>query len=480
MRVCIIVDAVSTGESISPAFKGYGYPSIHIQSSARLPQKIVNKVKPHDFIKMLVYQDDINALVEALKPYEIMCCVPGSESGVKLADLISEKLGLSTTNGTAFSEARRDKYEMIERVAKAGLKTVKHFKSSNWDAMEKEIKAWGEYPVVLKALASANGNNVYICKDLKAAKNAFSLILKSLNVFDESNTDVLLESYNPGQEYIINTISVSGKHSMTEAWRVNKIPGTIIYDTCEILQKDDPEYSAIEQYTGGVLTALHIKFGAATTELKCKKNNISTNETSSKLIWEPVLIECGARVMSATNLAFSTQMFGFNQVSLLAESYFAPDYFLHKMSNIPLRKNYGLAVLLISHKEGKLAQDLDLTPIRKLKSYHSEDITVFKGRQLSKTIDNATCPGAIYLMSPDKSQLLQDCDAIRKLEKTVLYTNVLNTTSLVPLMRMHGLSANWGLNSTPPRRTSPLNASLPICIDANRWDPEFRNTPAPY
>jgi len=52
--------------------------------------------------------------LEAL-PFHIVALIPGAETGVELADRLSEKLGLRS-NGEKGSEARRNKYVMGEKV----------------------------------------------------------------------------------------------------------------------------------------------------------------------------------------------------------------------------------------------------------------------------------------------------------------------------------------------------------------------------
>lgn len=67
----------------------------------------------------------------------------GAESGVELADRISERMGLRT-NGIALSEARRNKYVMGETVRRAGVRAVKQLRSAEWREIEDWCKAWGQ------------------------------------------------------------------------------------------------------------------------------------------------------------------------------------------------------------------------------------------------------------------------------------------------------------------------------------------------
>jgi biotin carboxylase len=411
----IIIDAFSTGKTLAKFLKQYGHNLIHIKSSPALPSRFQHN--PEDFSENLEYTGDINNIEQILTKYKkIIMCVPGSESGVELADLLSERLGLPT-NGTEFSKARRNKFEMIDKVAAAGIPTVKHYKANNvediiewWD---KELK---EDRIVLKPLESASGDNVFFCHNRKEIIAAFEIIIKDQNLFGEQNIEVLAESFNQGCEYIVNTVSSHGFHIVTEIWRINKKPGTLIYDTAEIVHENEEEFEKLFNYAKQVLDALHIQYGACTTELKYTKQD------------GPKLIETGARMMGAAPVTFSNELAGCSQVSLMADAYLSLDK-EEFMACVATRKHnkkfYGMAVILISYVLGTLTDDLDTSDIEKLKTYHSKAIAVKKGDSLPITVDSLTAPGEIYLFSTEKEELLEDYRALRDIEANKLYVSAL-------------------------------------------------------
>lgn len=426
MKICLIVDGYSTGKHIAPALLGYGFKCVHIQSSPNLPKKVVGSFQSSDYIKTFTYQENINDILHDLGKYKIMLCVAGSESGVELADLLCEKLALPG-NGTAMSSARRNKFEMIESLSKTGLKTASHLKSDNLSEIQKQIAVWNSWPIVLKPVTSANNDNVYICQDYKEVTAAFNKIISAKNLFGVPNKSVLVETYNDGDEYIVNTVSWEGSHALAEIWKVTKVPQTIIYDTCEILQSSEKEYMPIVEYTRKVLDGLNVRYGAGTTELKYGKNG-------------PVIIECATRLMANAELSFSTIMFGINQLTLLLEAYLATEQFLARLAKPPLVTNklYGLAVLLLSDTEGVMQEDLSIEQLLKLESLHSYEVLA-KGDKLSITVDNNTCPGVVYLMHPDRRTVLAEGLLIRKLEKSGFYKNALiSPSSAMQAYATHG------------------------------------------
>ena len=62
----------------------------------------------------------------------------GAETGVALADELSEHLQLRS-NGTAQSEARRNKYLMGEAVRDAGIRAAKQLRASKWYVRARKI-----------------------------------------------------------------------------------------------------------------------------------------------------------------------------------------------------------------------------------------------------------------------------------------------------------------------------------------------------
>ena len=405
--VCI-VDAYSTGKYLAKAFKELGYKCIHIKSSSKLPDRFQHKTE--DFITSLEFDGDINGLKSDLQAFgNIAFCIPGYESGVELADELSEKL-CTPSNGSISSKLRRNKYEMNEAVRQAGLATVLHKKSHDCDdivAWAKEQNLSASNPIILKPLESANGDNVFFCHDERELREAFAKITRSKNQFGEENSEVLAETLNAGTEYIINSVSCDGRHYVAEMWRIIRKPSTTIYDKAVLLTPHDEEWAPITNYTIGVLNALKIQYGAGTTELKY---------TSEK---GPILLETSSRLMGGANLTFAEEIASFSQLSLLVESYHQSQKFLERLNHPrPPLKKYGMDVLLISTHQGILNVDIndELKQIG-LESLHSSKC-LGKGDNLMVTTHQDSTPGEIFLMADNTEALERDYRKIRAWEKT--------------------------------------------------------------
>lgn len=405
-EVCLIVDAFATGKKIPKYLSGLGYQCVHVQSGY-FPEEF--KFEKRDFIKTIVFNGDIEILFQELNDFSIKMCMPGSESGIELSDLISEILGLPT-NGVALSKARLNKYLMIEEVAKARLATVKHFKSESEDRVLEWVKVESGFPVVLKPVDSANGHLVFFCNTEAQLRIASREILASKNIFGKKNNEVLVESINLGQEYIVNVVSSAGKHFPVEVWKVTRIDATTIYDFVEIVGSSEKVFDILVNYTSEVLTSLGVQYGPSITELKY-------NEAKG-----PVLIESTPRVMGGALLSVSHNLYGFNQVTLGVDAYLDSRGFKARLKvGAQPPKYYAMAVMLISDLEGMIIVDPDISAFKKLESFYGLMFNFKKGDFLKKTINSLSSPGEIYLVAVSKDILRKDYLKIREIEKLYLY-----------------------------------------------------------
>ena len=295
---------------------------------------------------------------------------------------------------------------MNEAVASAGLKTVRHCQSDNLSTLINWVKNVNHYPVVAKPFDSANGDGVFFCDNDTQLENAFNSIINSNNQFGVPNKNVLVESLNIGNEYIINTVSWEKKHFVAEIWRVTRRLHTTVYEKAEIVTTQDEDWQFLVDYTFQVLDALHIHYGAATTEVKYTKDAGAT------------LLETSARLMGNSPLAFSHQLAGYTQLSLLVEAYLNNEQFMERFQcKKRPSKEEGMTVVLISEHEGIVHRKFS-NKFKHLKTLHSYNIDDEPDSILHKTINSLTAPGEIYLIGI-KDDIEHDYLEIRRMEKTL-------------------------------------------------------------
>lgn len=406
--VFVIVDGYSTGAFIAPAFKKRGFDCVHVLSQANLPRNILKQHKPENYLDNFNYNKKLSKLVTKLQKYKILGVIAGSESGVELADLLSELFQVFS-NGYKLSHARRDKYLMYQAVAEAGLKVAPNIKTNNLEellAWSKDIK---DKPVVLKPVRSAASDKVFFCFSDAEITNAFNNIFRATNIFGEKNSKILAQGFLKGTEYVVNTVSYEGKHYVSDSWRYSKKhvpPHGLIYDYAELLPFDhDLILNKLRNYVFKVLDALGIKFGAAHTEIMLTDDG-------------PVLIETGARIMGAVNPKFIKEAIGHNQMEWLIESYINSQKFMQQAIKPYDIDKYLMIKMFISQKTGTLKKINHLDELKKLSSF-CEMVLPEIGAHIDRTVDLFTSPGLVYLMHEDYEAMKRDYESISRLETTM-------------------------------------------------------------
>jgi predicted ATP-grasp superfamily ATP-dependent carboligase len=419
-KIIVIVGAYSTGQYLAPAFISKGYQCIHVQPGATISPFYLDSFRQHDFINNLVWEGDDESIIQELSKFDIKTVIPGSEIAVLLADSLSQKLSLPTTNDPRLSSARRNKYDMQKALEQAGVNSIPVFKTNKSETIFNWLKTQGiQYPIVLKPLASAGTDGVSICQNQEQAQLAFNELIDTVNALGENNNELLVQPYLHGIEYVVNTVSSNGRHYVTEIIRVNKrtINASPVYDYAEVLSPVEHEllYELLSEYVKKVLDALGIQFGAGHSEV------MLVNETT------PVLIETAARPIGGIDLSAYTEALGYNHISMVAESYLNPENF-HKIllleNKLPLRKRL-LCTFMISPIHGEICNQPDLMAIKNLPHIHS---VFMKTRGiLEKTSTLINCPGFINSLGTNREELMQQHQKIRQHELS-LFSQMVDST----------------------------------------------------
>ncbi len=262
-KIGAVVDAYSTGNFLRESFGRLGVRLVHVQSTSEL-MSTLPAIDLSGYVDNIVHTDE-QATLARLRAFEPAFVAVGQEPGVPLADRMSELLGLAS-NGSALSLARRDKFAMIEAIRAAGL----HCASQARAGTAAEATAWAVdcgFPVVVKPLSSGATDGVYICADAAEVEKAATRILATRDIFDLPNTEVLVQSYLTGVEYIVDTVSADGQHYVCGIWRYRKTiveGGRNIYDRDVLLGPEEAPAAELIEYTEKVLAALGIRWAPAT------------------------------------------------------------------------------------------------------------------------------------------------------------------------------------------------------------------------
>ena len=237
-----------------------------------------------------------------------------------MADELSERMGLRT-NGTALSEARRNKYVMGETIRSAGVRAVKQLKASTWAEISSFLEDWKPTPfkVIVKPMDSAGSDDVTLCLSVEEVRHAFGNIIGKVNGLGLVNRELLVQEYLEGQEYVVDMVSRDGIHKVAAIWAYDRRSVNGAGFVCfgqRLLAASNDHCAELIAYQKKVLDAIGIKNGPTHGEVKWCKG-------------EPVLVEVGARCHGGDGLwvSLATECFGYNQVEASISAYLFPDEF---------------------------------------------------------------------------------------------------------------------------------------------------------
>lgn len=409
MKHVVLVDPYAPARGLPPAFLQAGYPCVRLQSTAEVPAVYRGPLDLSDYTANVVHRGDIEDTVRQLSEYQPVAVITGSELGVELADTLSELMGLDT-NGTKLSAARRDKFQMIERVAAVGLRAPRQVHVAD----EAELRAWHQEiggRIVVKPLRSAAGDGVAFCDSPDQSAAALAAIMGRENIFSLPNRGVVAQEYLLGAEYIVNTVSRAGRHHVTDIWgsgrlSVNGIADLLVESV--LLELGAPDLDALTAYAFEVLDALGIQFGPAHLEIKMTPDG-------------PCLVEIGARISGGELPYYAAEAIGESQLDWTVDCYVRPERFDARCGTPYRLKRYFAWSALASPYRGTLVSYRGLERIKELQSFRGMRTFVAPGSAIQPTVNDLTYPLTVTLHHESDGVLQRDLNTIRYLDGTGFY-----------------------------------------------------------
>lgn len=324
LRAVAIVDPYDAGTMLASAFAERGVAAVMVGSTPEVPDSEAVSFDPESFARLLPWSGDPDATVAALREIGVGQVIAGSERGVELADRLAEALDLPG-NGTRLSAARRDKLRMIETAAAHGIRTPRQVATDSLDALLAWIDAEGGWPAVVKPRRAKGSEGVRLCATRDEAARAFAAIQGTTDRLGSANATVLAQQYLSGREYVVDTVSVDGRHRLAALWAYGKPPPGFVnvglLATKQLLPAEGPLAETLLGFAVRVLDALGIRHGAGHCEV------IVDGEG-------PALVEIGARLHGGPPAHLMCRAAtGTSQLDLLVRSCVDPEGFLAEGSS---------------------------------------------------------------------------------------------------------------------------------------------------
>ncbi len=405
-RTVVIVDGYSAGNLLAPEFRSRGFDTVHVQSTPEIWKVLLPTFRPDDFDRNLIFDGNVEALLAALKPLQPIGIIPGTETGVELADTLSAGLAIKS-NGVKKSAARRNKFEMVETVRAAGLRSAKQLKGSSPKALIDWFKKEGLTKVVVKPLNSAGTDHVAVCTTAEQVEKAVNAIVGQTNMLGLTNSEALIQEFLEGTEHFLNTVSHDGRHHFTDIWKYKKrsINGhDCVYDRNELLPSFGDEELAMQDYVVGVLNALDVRYGPSHTEVMMGPSG-------------PALVEVGTRLDGLSVPSVNTACVGYGPLDLTADVYGNEPGYLQKSEKPYKLRKHAYTVYLTSYQNGEVQAIPGEEAIKNLRSFFQMRLRVKPGSPIKKTVDYFTAPGFFTLVHESKAALEEDYQTVRQMEE---------------------------------------------------------------
>jgi biotin carboxylase len=398
----LIVDGFGSGKHYARLLNDRGIHVYHVQSMEEVTPYFRKSFDESQYRGTFVYTGDYDRLVSELRSIQgLAVVVPGCETGVALADLLSEDLG-APTNGRFKTEARRNKFDMVEALREGGVRAARTYRVGSLAELENVSDALG-LPAVIKPCASAGSDGVYICKTKAELVDAFHKTYRKPNIFGTVNEHLIAQQLLVGKQYIVNAISYHGRHFMAEIWEDNRedVGSAYLYDYERLLQDHGPLEKALMEYTSTVLDALGVRYGPCHVELMVQDG-------------VPTLIEVGARPAGGIQHEVMQDAQGYSHVSASIDCYL--DHGLRATYFDKEQAKHVVSVSLISRHAGVVKGYSHIDKIKALASFQCLVGLPDIGAQVHVSRSLDTQPGILMLSHASKQQVLQDVETFRAIE----------------------------------------------------------------
>ena len=418
----VIVDPYSSGAQLAPEFRAAGVRPIAVMTAAQPPDVYASSFRPDDFDHIIVDDGTLDpygratgrtSTVDAVRALRPRCVIVGCESGVLLGDHLAAETVPDVANDPVLAQARRHKGAMGEAVKNSGLASIPQICTSSLA----EVDRWLDdtdlvgADLVIKPPLSASSDGVTKVSDGVGWEAIFGSLLGATNRLGICNTELVVQQCVSGTEYVVDTVSFGGTHTVTNVCRYRKVvngPHMAVYDSMTWLSATAPELATLIPYAQGVLDAVGIRYGAAHIELMLTADG-------------PRLIEVGARAHGGGHPRFCMLATGDSQVARTVRAFTDP---------APLPELYELqrhtkVVFHMSTRAGRISGTDALDSIDELPSCVFATRHIHDGDQVpvTSTLFDSLDLGFAVLSDQHERQVDADHGRIRDLESTLSYSS---------------------------------------------------------
>jgi biotin carboxylase len=408
-RPVVIVNPLSSGIELAPAFRARGIPAIAVTLNYDEWPEFGSKIRVSDFVEVIPDQPGIEAILARYDPVAIL---PGTEEAIPLAERLTAYFTPRLANDPGKSTHRSHKSLMQKALHAAGVPALKTLHTASESEAEIWIKESGlqNSPLIIKPPSSSGSDKVFHIPASGDWRKAFNRVLAEPMMSGKLSETVVVQEQAVGTEYAVGTVSVDGKHYLAHLMKYNKATvgeRQTVFDHVEFVPFDEEVLDGIFEYTCKALDALGVRWGAAHNEIMLTEEG-------------PRLIESSPRMIGGPVVGFSRAATGSSQADKLVEIYVDGDV----ATKAYVLQRTVVPVFLKSPARGTLSNVEIFDSVSELPTFLSKHLWFRNGDQVPQTIDYLTALGIIALAG-DRESIFSDYKKIRDIESR-LETDALN------------------------------------------------------
>ncbi|MEV7040419.1 hypothetical protein [Amycolatopsis sp. NPDC051061] len=394
----VLVNPLSSGYHLSEACQEAGVDTLHLYEPELARAQAADTVSP-----LTEVHESFRKTVARLRARRPVAVLPGSNWGVRLADRLGAALGLPH-NDLTLLDARVDKAVMVKTVAAAGIPVPSSYAVTSREQLENALDELGAGAVVLKWTNTGASRGCLRCEGRTEAVQAFEQLIGKPNGIGVVNDTVLLQRYEPGPQFGVNTVSMAGRHLVSDVYyqRYDWAAGAPTSRDLLLAKELTGRLRRVVAYALSCLDALGVVEGCAHTEVRWSAAG-------------PVLVEVNCRHLGCVHTDPYFAATGRSQVHLLAERHLEPDRFAGRLA-APYSTGRALGMAYLrSRTAGMLASSPGLSAVRRLPGFHSLVSVPGRGRRITPSNLAMMELGGAYFVHDDEAVVRESLDALHAL-----------------------------------------------------------------
>lgn len=393
-------------------------------------------------------EEDVKAWT-ALLPSSLKICgiYCESDSGLEDAERLGLALNLYPHCHDGVNNARRNKFLMNKVVSEVGgLDIVKQKCCRTIEEAVAFASMLGlgeddndESLVVVKPLRGVASDDVHLCSNLSALREAFQKILNS-PIFGSptasKHEQVLVQEFAAGVEYAVDVVCRNGERKIAALWRYDKraVNGApFVYFATELVSVSrEGVEQEVCKYACRALEALGVCWGLSHVEVI-----VGTSITGKIQIR---LVEVNCRQHNTDFMPLTNACVGYNALDLVLAAYLSDAESNNDDSRgpqwdsfpaLPTTHACGAIIHFVSHVEGKISR-IRFDVLEEIEDLPSVmDLHVYQqflevGNPIQKTVDIRSDTGWAHIMNDDEDEFRRDKARIVDLMKDMFEVEVDN------------------------------------------------------